>query len=119
MSTATAERRVRVTLEGTARRVSSGSSTSGREVVRLEYAPDTSVLLFTDAVTVEDVAPERTWTAGDVVAGDAAVYQRGADGKWRGVTETGLAITWTDEQVTAALGPDGLDVLRYQAGGDA
>ena len=111
-------RHVRVIIDGDAREV-------GGAVLRVFYGANMSTLVDTSmaAVTVEDVAPPRSWTPGDVVAGDATVYMRDRDGMWRGVCSSGFPLTAVDQDMTKATDPgqgaDAMTVLRYQAGGDA
>lgn len=115
------DRRVRVTILGYAHELNRASHLQG--VMRVVPDGNRRTVLLVDpsmeGVHVEDLPRERMWQEGDVVAGDAAVYVRGADGTWKGTTTTGIAVTWTDEQVTEATAQvsDGLEVLRYQAGG--
>lgn len=106
-------RHVRITLEGF---VGAARGT----VLPLRFGGENGPLLLVDqdwpGVTVQDVVAPRTWSVGDIVAGEYP-YRRGADGRWRGVVSH-MVVTFSDAELDDMLAdPDsGMDVLRYQAG---
>lgn len=119
--TMTTERHVRVTLEGTVRTMGSDGG-----VLRVQYAPDATVLLLADRVQLEDVPAEHVWTDGDVVQSVAEGGRTGwtltrHGGTWVS-SHPGVPVGhWTDEKVSRHLVDRGngwghLTVLRHQAG---
>lgn len=115
MVTATDRRPVRVTLEGEAYRPHGADS-----VLMVVLASGHKVCLTEGlGVTVEDVAPPRVWTDGDVVQHPRGNYvaQR-RHGEWR-TTTMPPDQSWPDSKVNEAVAAAGLLVLRYQAGESA
>lgn len=117
MTAATADRPVRVTIEGTARPVKHDP-----RYLIVRTADDAPVLVNTQTlgVTVEDIAPARQWTDGDVVQNHVFGWTLTRDRSlW--VLSTDKA-PWEDTDVTEAL-DDPTDpyhgqmlVLRCRAG---
>lgn len=115
------ERRVLVTIEGTAREMLRPGLPDMLRV-RPEGSPVT-VLVDPDApgVTVETIAPPRVWTDGDVV------QEADTDRVWRRVLREDGCHRWTngflalrtDGVVDDMLARGQVRVLRYQAGESA
>lgn len=102
-------RRVRVTVEGTAEQASHMPS-----VLRIQLG---SGHLYVDTaapgVTLEELAPPRTWTDGDVVQGAGAAWSR-VDGQWLCPSAFGFSSTAQDGDVNDLLASGKWQVLRYQ-----
>jgi hypothetical protein len=110
VSAATADRPVRVTIEGTARPVKHDSRYLYVEAVGQHLLVNTEAL----GVTVEHIEPERQWTDGDVVQSDRATYDRWA-GAWRS-TRNGETHVEKDTAISRWVAAGIATVLRYQAG---
>lgn len=100
----TETRRVRVTLEGVARRVSHTD-----HLWRLSY-PGGSVLVDDQHAVMDEVTGERVWTDGDVVHGDVFVWTR-AKGEW---WTPGHMIPMDEGTITEGVAAKELKVIRYQ-----
>ena len=102
-------RRVRVTVEGTAEQASHMPS-----VLRIQLG---SGHLYVDTaapgVTLEELAPPRTWSDGDVVQGAGAAWSR-VDGQWLCPDSFGDCQAARDADVDDQVATGRWQVLRYQ-----